>query len=131
VGVWQKLEAMVADETLIASSEVLVELKRKDDEVYKWCKRQARMFVALDEEIQKEVKKILAAHQRLIDTRNGRSGADPFVIALAKIRNAAVLTDEKPSNSVDRPKIPDVCKALGIECCRLSEVFERAGLTFN
>jgi Domain of unknown function (DUF4411) len=131
VGVWQKLEAMVADETLIASSEVLVELKRKDDEVYKWCKRQARMFVALDEEIQKEVKKLLAAHQRLIDTRNGRSGADPFVIALAKIRNAAVLTDEKSSNSVDRPKIPDVCKAVGIECCRLSEVFERAGLTFN
>lgn len=131
VGVWQKLEAMVADDTLIASSEVLVELKRKDDDVYKWCKRQARMFVPLDDAIQNEVKAILASHQRLIDTRNGRSGADPFVIALAKVRNASVLTDERPSNSLERPKIPDVCKVLGIECCRLSEVFERAGLTFS
>lgn len=131
VGVWQKLEAMVADDTLIASSEVLVEMKRKDDDVYRWCKRQSRMFVALDDAIQTEAKAILAAHQRLIDTRNGRSGADPFVIAVAKVRNASVLTDERPSNSLERPKIPDVCKALGIECCRLSEVFERAGLTFN
>lgn len=59
------------------------------------------------------------------------SGADPFVIALAKARKASVLTDERPSNSLERPKIPDVCKVLGIECCRLSDVFERAGLTFN
>jgi Domain of unknown function (DUF4411) len=131
IGVWERLEAMVEEETRISSSEVLLELAKKQDEVHKWAKRRTKMFVQIDEAVQNEVRAVLRAYPRLIDTKKGRSGADPFVIALARIRGASVLTDERPSGNLNKPKIPDVCQALGVECYRISDMFERQGLTFK
>ena len=130
VTLWQRLDDMINSGKIIASHEVLGELAKKDDEVYKWVKQRSIMFVPIDEPVQLEVRNILRAHPRLIDTRNGRSGADPFVIGLAKLKDACVVTDEFPSNNPDKPKIPDVCGALKVPCCRLQDVFEREGLTF-
>jgi hypothetical protein len=53
---------------------------------------------------------ILRDHKKLVDTRKNRSGADPFVIALAKVEGCNVITGEKPTNRLERPHIPDVCR---------------------
>lgn len=52
---------------------------------------------------------LLAAHPNLADTTKGRSGADPFVIVLAKTTNPqmCVVTEEYPG----KERIPDVCDA--------------------
>ena len=81
----------------------------------------------MDDDIQSAVSGILRDYPRLIDTRRGRSGADPFVIALAKARGCAVVTGEGVSGSLDRPKIPDVCEAIGVESIRLLEFGEKDG----
>ena len=62
-------------------------------------------------------------HPRLVDTVKGRSGADPFVIALAATTNPTmtVVTEEQPGKT----KIPDVCKAEKIECIGLADLIER------
>jgi hypothetical protein len=33
-----------------------------------------------------------------------------------------IVTDEKPTGSLDRPNIPDVCAAMGMNCIGLLEV---------
>ena len=89
------------------------------------------MFVEIDNEIQVVVAKILTDHRKLLDTRRGRSGADPFVIALAKTRSCTVVTNENPSNSPDRPHIPDVCKALDVRTINFLGLIREQGWIFG
>lgn len=121
--VWLKIEGLIDNRVLLASEEVLIELERKHDKIYKWACQRKHMFVSTDEKIQELVKSILRNHRRLIDTRRNRSGADPFVIALAQARNLSVVTAENLSNSAERPKIPDVCVAMGIRWLSMVELF--------
>ena len=45
----------------------------------------------------------------LVDSERDRSIADPFVIAVARVRACCVVTGEKSSGNPKRPKIPNVC----------------------
>lgn len=112
---WQQLDGLAASGILIASDEVLAELERKDDEVHDWVSERSHIIVPLNETIQSVVLDILAEYPRLVDNRRNRSQADPFVIALAHVEECAVVTYETRSNSLDRPRIPDVCDEMGIE----------------
>lgn len=114
--VWKHVDGLIDDGVLRASEEVLEELKKKDDALLEWADDRPHLFIPTEEPIQLEVKKILKTHKKLIDERATRSSADPFIIGLAKSRNAAVVTNESPTNSKKRPHIPDVCKAYGIDC---------------
>lgn len=60
----------------------------------------------------------MRAFPKLIDTRKGRSGADPFVIALARVQEAVVVTGENDDGTADRPKIPTVCRHFGIRAIK-------------
>jgi hypothetical protein len=68
-------------------------------------------------------------YPRLVDTSKGRSGADPFVIALAAAANPimTVVTEEHPGKT----KIPDVCKKEGIKFCNLADLIEQEGWKFK
>lgn len=130
--VWRGLDDLVKQGHLRASEEVLVELKKRDDEVYEWAKkRKAQKFVPIDVPTQERVIEILGQHEKLVDTRRNRSAADPFVIALAMVAGCKVVTGEKPTNSADRPNIPDVCVALGVPYIELLELFRLEGWQFR
>jgi hypothetical protein len=128
--VWDRLSELVTEARLRASIEVYSELEKKDDELFKWCKdRKQAMFVEIDAETQKHLKRIMTAHPRLVDTVKGRSGADPFVIALAATANPAmvVVTEE----FAGKTRIPDVCAAEKIQCCTLADMIEREDWKFE
>lgn len=129
--VWKNLVELIDQDVIIATELVLGELERKDDEVYKWAKQQSNLFIPIDEEIQLAVLNILQNHKKLIDQRKNRSGADPFVIALAQIKGCAVLTGEKPTTSLKRPNIPDVCKALRIRNLNMIQLFREQKWIFQ
>ncbi len=129
--VWAKLEDLIDNGVLAATEEVLVELEKQHDKVYEWACHHRGMFVPTDAKIQKAVRNILRDHKRLVDTRRNRSGADPFVIALASVEGLAVVTAENMSNSPQRPKIPDVCNALGITWLNIVELFREQGWSFR
>lgn len=80
------------------------------------------MFIPIDGQIQQVVRNILSRYPRLVDTRRNRSGADPFVIALASIEGCTVVTNEGPSNNPAKPHIPDVCQALQVPCIHLVQM---------
>ncbi|MEV4772623.1 DUF4411 family protein [Micromonospora humida] len=115
-GLWQGIDELVSLGRLQASEEVRQELKKKDDELYAWAKERPQLFREADLENQLAVRSILQSHPKLVNTQKGRSQADPFVIALARVRKCVVVTNEVALGSLDRPRIPDVCHALGISC---------------
>lgn len=130
-GLWRHLEELIRSGGLRASEEVMYELEKKDDGAFAWAQAQDGFFVPMDDEIQDAVSAILADHPRLLDTRRGRSGADPFVIALAKVRACAVITGEHRSGSLERPKIPDVCHAVDVESISLLDLIRRERWVFR
>jgi Domain of unknown function (DUF4411) len=128
--VWQYFDTLIEQGRFRSSIEVYNELEKKDDELFKWCKdRRDEMFVELDEETQGHVSNIMAKYPRLVDTAKGRSGADPFVIALAATSNPCmvVVTEESPGKT----RIPDVCLAENIQYCGLADMIEREEWTFG
>ena len=128
--VWERFDSLIGEGRLRSSIEVYNELERKDDELFKWCKdRNEKMFVELDEGTQIHVTRIMKDYPRLVDTVKGRSGADPFVIALAATTNPSmvVVTEESPGKT----RIPDVCSAESIEYCGLADMIEREDWKFG
>jgi len=121
--VWRNLEKLIAAGDLCATEEVLIELKKKDDDVYKWAKNQQGLFLPIDDATQRSVLNILSLYPRLVDARKNRSTADPFVIAIAQVNGLVVVSGEIASNNLNKPKIPDVCSAMGIKHIRLLELF--------
>lgn len=57
----------------------------------------------------------------------GRNGADPFVIGLAISRSGTVVTEEKLKGNLDKPRIPDVCDALGVPWLNLMNFVAEQG----
>lgn len=121
-GFWDNLDELIQSGNLKATEEVLVELEKKHDVIHNWVKERENLFILIDEEIQFVVREILSNHKTLIDSRRNRSSADPFVIALAKINSSIVITEELPTQSDNRPHIPDVCDALNIEYINLIDL---------
>jgi hypothetical protein len=95
--VWDQLGALIEEGRLKASIEVYNDFEKKDDELFKWCKdRKGKLVVDIDAPIQVHVAKIMKVCPRLVDTVKGRSGSDPFVVALAATTNPpmTVVTEE-------------------------------------
>ena len=128
--VWTRFDALIEARRIRASIEVYREMERKDDEVFAWCKdRKDKLFVEIDDLCQQHVIRLMANYPRLVDTVKGRSGADPFVIALAATLRPpmVVVSEENPG----RQRIPDVCHAEGIRCIRLPDLIEAEDWRFG
>ena len=76
-------------------------------------------------------------HRGLFDIEKETPDADPFVIALAIVRQrqaallgeCVVVSDEARAEQGVRPRIPRVCRdpAYNVPCIRTLEMFEREG----
>jgi hypothetical protein len=115
--VWEHMDTLIHDGVVMASLEVLNELEKQDDDLFRWCKDRADgFFIDLIEELQDAVTSLVAKYPKLVAT--GRNKADPFVIALATLANPTsliILTEEGPlSGSAKRPNIPFICNNEGL-----------------
>ena len=122
---WVKVEALIEDGRLIAPVDVLHEIKKRSDELHIWLKARRGMFHELDDAVQIEAAQILAQFPRLVGERKMRTSADPFVIALARVRVLQLVTDEKPTGSLSRPNIPDVCAELNMTTIGVLDLIRR------
>jgi hypothetical protein len=129
---WKRLDQLIDERRLFTSSEVLAEIKKKDDDLHVWCKARSRMFLPITENLQDQVIEIMATYPRLVDTATGRSAADPFVIAVARMNDPEwiVVSEEDPGKK-SSPKIPDVCRMGKIPCVRLVELIQRENWVFK
>jgi hypothetical protein len=114
---WRRVDELIDDGRLIAPIEVLRETGKRSDELHAWLSARKQMFRELDDAVQIEAAKVLAQFPRLVGEKKLRTSADPWVIALARVENLQIVTEEKFSGSIDRPNIPDVCRALNMPRC--------------
>ncbi len=126
--VWQKFDELMSKGMVCSVEEVYLEIIAQTDSLSDWVSKNKDIFLPLDEEIQLNTKKILSTHSNLLDIKKNKSGADPFIIAVAMAYKCSVVTEEKPSGGPDRSKIPDVCKYYGIECITILDMLRREGL---
>ena len=116
---------------MVAPHEVLKELSKNDDDLHTWARLQAGLFCPLEDDIQIATTEILGVFPKLVNNERNRSIADPFVIAVAKVRALSVVTGEKRNGNPTRPKIPDVCDAYGIKSLTLLELMKSEGWKFR
>ncbi len=127
---WEHLESMIDDGRLFASDEVLRELKAQDDELLSWAKQRPSFFIAIDGAVTGAVTKVLSGHAALVNIKAGKSSADPFVIAVAMVRNACVVTQETAAGPGGRVRIPNVCQAHHVVCTNMLGLIADEGLRF-
>lgn len=155
---WKDIENLVKQGLLVAPREVLHELewleknpqKKKtipggtdpegNDLLLKWAKMNKGMFIEPDltqnnyiDSASIITNEILPGYgKRLVDIDKETPEADPFVIALAKLKRWIVINSEgsvKPGPS-NPPKIPDVCRHHKVESIGILEFFRRVGLKY-
>ena len=124
-GFWVKMDTLIVAGRLIAPVDVLHETKKRSDELHAWLKARRTMFRELDDAVQIEALQVLAQFPRLVGERKLRTSADPFVIALARVEGLQLVTDEKPTGSMSRPNIPDVCNELGMVSISVLDLIRR------
>jgi len=112
-GLWDdKFDQLIEAGLLVAAYDVLEDLSKRDDGIYQWAKQREQMFIDLDQ-YEPQLKQIMAEYPRLVDTKTGKSGSDPMVIALAHAQDLTVVSQEG-IGSKNSPKIPYVCNELDI-----------------
>lgn len=123
---WDRMDGLIKGGRLISPIEVFNEIKKRSDELHGWLKsRKDAMFRDLDAPVQIEVAEILQRFPRLVADKKLRTSADPFVIALARITGHQLVTEEKPTGSLNRPNIPDVCAQLSLSTIGILQVIQR------
>jgi Domain of unknown function (DUF4411) len=113
---WEGIANLITDGVLVSPEEVLLELERGNDELYKWAVNQPTLFRPPTFMIQVCVAQIVNTFPTFVPPRAPDGiWADPYVIALAQEVGAAVVTTELLAPPDARyPKIPNICNALGI-----------------
>lgn len=131
---WRKIESLIKNGRL-KMSQIVFEEAMRDTEIKQWCDEnqlKSDFQVAIDELVQEKVSQVLSEFPRLVDNRKGKSGADPWVIALALTdENYIVLTEENPTDSQNRPKIPDVCTHFHVECIKMVDLIKKENWVFE
>jgi hypothetical protein len=132
--VWVLIETAFEDGRVLSPREVYNELTRKDDDVAAWAKDRMGGFAEPTEEVMRASGAIF--EQELPNSGN-RDGADPWVIAEARIRGMTVVTYEgrtfsgvPTSEARWASSMPGICKRLGVDCLTLPDALGQLGGEF-
>lgn len=125
--VWETLAALADKGIICAPSDVRIELEGQKDDLFEWSKDLNGFFIEPDRQLLETSKQIVNAYPGLIKPNSTKSGADPFVIALAKINKVPVVTYETSAKKDKAPKIPNVCDDLKIKVVTLVDVLREEG----
>jgi hypothetical protein len=123
------VDGMIAEGRWLAPDIVAEELNAVGTaELVAWAKARPQMFVPI------EALSIQARFPGLKDPKAEFEEADAYVIALAKLREGIVVTQETSAAEKNKPKrthfIPDVCRELGLPCISLLGLMRREGWSF-
>jgi hypothetical protein len=136
--VWSNLESLSKKDLLVAPREVLSEVKKKDDDLAVWAKKNNSTFLPPTKRQVKILKDILKNYPALVK-EDREYDADAWVVALAvematgsqqtiiQIKRI-VVTEEKLRG--DKIRMPYVCQKYSIESIGIIEMFRIEGWKF-
>ena len=112
--VWNKLEELAENDLITAPADVLLELEKQKDDLHAWAKARPELFQTPDRRVMEVFTEIVNDHPDFMKINSTKSGADPFVVALAEVKELTVVTYETMAKQNAAPKIPNVCAARGL-----------------
>jgi hypothetical protein len=129
---WARIDELIEAQRFLISEEVWEEARAHDAVAKSWCDVRGKdsMVVPTDASVTAAVQNILTQFPKLVANMKGRNRADAFVIAVARLRGAIVVTGEGSDGTENRPKIPYICNQLGIQCVRFLEIVRLEGWKF-
>ncbi len=129
--VWTAVEDLVGNGLIVAPMDVRHELERQKDDLHAWAMSgpMAGMFMEADRGVMESFADIVNKHPDFMKVNSQKSGADPFVVAMAQTKGLAVVTYESMGKGT-APRIPNVCAARGIKCIQLMDVLRAEGVKF-
>lgn len=133
-GVQHRVEGLVSAGRLVAAALVRDEIHAVGPlSLQGWLKANSGIVVPIAE-ILAEARAIQGRFVGLLDPKAEFEEADAYVIALARLRGAVVVTQETTAAEKRNPKrthyIPDVCREMGIGCIGFLGLLRREGWTF-
>ena len=128
------VDELIAQERWISPKIVQEELEAVGtSELTTWAKARPEIFTAM-EEVLAEALSIQTRFPGLIDSKAEHEEADAYIIALARIRDGVVVTQETPASEKRNPKrthfIPDVCREMGVPSISFLGLMRREGWKF-
>jgi hypothetical protein len=137
--VWKRLHHLVEEERLICPREVIIEIEVGDDVLARWIKKNAKRIIRESEELLVSAREVQAAFPNWIDKEKEHEEADPFLIALALVRNKIlseslikgecfIVTEE--STDPNKLRIPRIARYFGLKCMNLHDFFRSEGWKF-
>ena len=130
-GLVARMEELIDAGRLRAPRAVFDEIRPGDD-CHTWAKAQTALFLEETVSVQRIVRQLMATHHDPVRPTAGISGADPFVIAMAKDGGPhwAVVSDEH-AGSLQNRKIPFVCNVERVRCLTLRQMMLAEGWQFR
>lgn len=133
-GLIERMDSQIASQRIFAPALVKEEIGAVGTAgLIQWAENRTEIFVPISE-LLAETLAIQNQFTGLRDPRAEYEEADAYVIALAKMRNGIVVTQETSAAEKQKPKrthfIPDVCRELGIPCVNLLGLIRREGWRF-
>jgi len=132
---WTYFDDAVARGEVLSVREVYIELDGQVDRphIQEWIKTNKGIFLTPSAEETRFLQEIFAVphFQYLMKPKSILTSApfaDPFVIALAKVRQGCVVTEEKLKKNAAR--IPNICKHFDVECTNLEGFIEQQNWEF-
>lgn len=130
-----RIETLISAHAFQAVELVLEELKAVGTpDLQAWAFAHKNVFVPLGSEIQLDAAAIEARYPDLMDAKGGYQSADAYVIAMARLKDWAVVSQETSANEKRNPAkryyIPDVCRDLGVPCINLLGLMRREKWAF-
>jgi predicted nucleic acid-binding protein len=122
---------------LFSHQQVLAELLKGNDDLAKWAKKRGKkFFLPIDDDTNKEARVVNKwVNSRSFDPDAKRDFfrvADFFLIACAKAHGFTLVTHETyEPNRVNRVKIPNVCRGVGVQYCNTFQMLKREGVVFR
>ncbi|PKP58836.1 MAG: DUF4411 domain-containing protein [Candidatus Altiarchaeales archaeon HGW-Altiarchaeales-1] len=125
--IWNKLEDMVKNDTLISSIEVFEEINDatdKNDFLLQWSTKNKNMFRGIDDNCQKEeFENVKSKYDKDYWDKESAKGpwADPWLIALSICKKATLVTSEKNAQN----HIPYIADCFKIHSMNLLDFFRK------
>ncbi|MBS1517601.1 MAG: DUF4411 family protein [Bacteroidetes bacterium] len=132
---WEILKQLGNQNRIFICTEVYDEIKKTEDDLYKWLKDSKIPVKKTSEAVINCLKDINSnpIHLKLADNTKSRSLADPWVIAHAMNQKAVVVTKEEKITAENSPKIkiPNVCDNMKVRWINDFGFIKEVGIKFS
>lgn len=133
-GFWQRLAQLAQSGQIFSSVKVKEEIDKGNDELKKWCAEELPKEFFLPFEAHEDYAKLMTwANGNAVFTVAAKQEfatvADAYLVATAALKKMKVVTFETSDPLCKkRVKVPDACKAVGVDYCSLNDMLHALGV---